>query len=227
MRCSPTPTPRASHDAALTDLENGVTSLWIQVGESGVDAGDLATVLDGVLLDVAPVVLDAPSDPLGVAHAFAALAKKGGGHQPCCWDQPRGRSGRHCRASWWFRDARWRSLLNHRDSRGGCPTRPGARLPGTGRRRDRGARPRGLRRPGARLRAGARRALPARARGRGGRGGRRRGPGGVPAGRERRAVRDDRQAPRRTPPLGADARAQRRRVRTTARWCSTPSRRGR
>ncbi len=69
------PDAKAAHDAALTDLENGVTSLWIQVGQSGVDAADLATVLDGVLLDVAPVVLDAPSDPLGVAHAFAALAE--------------------------------------------------------------------------------------------------------------------------------------------------------
>jgi methylmalonyl-CoA mutase len=69
------PDAAASHDAALTDLENGVTSLWLQVGASGIDAGDLATVLDGVLLDVAPVVLDAPSDPLGVAHAFAALAE--------------------------------------------------------------------------------------------------------------------------------------------------------
>jgi methylmalonyl-CoA mutase len=68
------PDAQASHAAALTDLENGVTSLWIQVGESGVDLDDLATVLDGVLLDVAPVVLDAPSDPLGAARAFAALA---------------------------------------------------------------------------------------------------------------------------------------------------------
>src|SRR5207253_11512680 len=58
------PDAKASHDAALTDLENGVTSLWVQFGQSGIDAGDLATVLDGVLLDVAPVVLDAPSDPL-------------------------------------------------------------------------------------------------------------------------------------------------------------------
>ena len=32
------PDAKASHDAALTDLENGVTSLWIQVGQSGVDA---------------------------------------------------------------------------------------------------------------------------------------------------------------------------------------------
>ena len=70
------PDAKVSHDAALTDLENGVTSLWVQVGASGVDAGDLASVLDGVLLDVAPVVLDAPSDPLGAARALAAVAQK-------------------------------------------------------------------------------------------------------------------------------------------------------
>ncbi len=69
------PDAEASHAAALTDLDNGVTSLWVQVGEHGVGTDDLATVLDGVLLDVAPVVLDAPTDPLGVAHAFAALAE--------------------------------------------------------------------------------------------------------------------------------------------------------
>jgi methylmalonyl-CoA mutase len=69
------PDPKASHDAAVTDLENGVTSLWVQVGQSGVDTGDLAAALDGVLLDVAPVVLDAPSDALGAANAFAELAR--------------------------------------------------------------------------------------------------------------------------------------------------------
>ncbi len=70
------PDPKASHAAALTDLENGVTSLWVQVGQSGVALDDLGTVLDGVLLDVAPVVLDAPSDPLGAAQALAALVQE-------------------------------------------------------------------------------------------------------------------------------------------------------
>ena len=69
------PDPEASHAAALTDLENGATSLLVQVGESGVAAADLATVLEDVLLDVAPVVLDAPSDPLGAARAFAEVAR--------------------------------------------------------------------------------------------------------------------------------------------------------
>ena len=43
----------------LTDLENGVTSLWLGVGAGGIAAGDLPEVLAGVLLDLAPVVLDA------------------------------------------------------------------------------------------------------------------------------------------------------------------------
>ncbi|MEJ7832991.1 MAG: methylmalonyl-CoA mutase family protein [Nocardioides sp.] len=44
----------ALNEAALLDLNGGVTSLWLQVD----DGADLAMVLDGVLLDLAPVVLD-------------------------------------------------------------------------------------------------------------------------------------------------------------------------
>lgn len=68
------PDAKASNAAALTDLENGVTSLLVQVGESGIDLADLRAVLTGVMLDVAPVVLDAPSDPIAAAKAFAELA---------------------------------------------------------------------------------------------------------------------------------------------------------
>jgi len=69
------PDAQATHAAALTDLENGATSLWVQVGASGIEVSDLPTVLEDVLLDLAPVVLDAPSDPLGAARAFADLAR--------------------------------------------------------------------------------------------------------------------------------------------------------
>lgn len=68
------PDAAASRQAALTDLENGVTSLWLQLGDSGVPVADLAVVLKDVLLDVAPVVLDCPEDPLGAARAFAGVA---------------------------------------------------------------------------------------------------------------------------------------------------------
>ena len=70
----------ADPDAAVsaadvkTDLDNGVSSLWLQLGDGGLAVADLARVLDGVLLDVAPVALEA-SDPVAAAEAFAAIAR--------------------------------------------------------------------------------------------------------------------------------------------------------
>ncbi|MEU7415386.1 methylmalonyl-CoA mutase subunit beta [Streptomyces antibioticus] len=49
----------ADGEAVLADLENGVTSLWLTVGDAGLPVSSLAPVLDGVFLDLAPVVLDA------------------------------------------------------------------------------------------------------------------------------------------------------------------------
>ncbi|MGY0021774.1 methylmalonyl-CoA mutase family protein [Streptomyces sp. YJ-C3] len=47
----------------LADLENGVTSLWLTVGGStGFPVSALASALDGVYLDLAPVVLDAGAE---------------------------------------------------------------------------------------------------------------------------------------------------------------------
>lgn len=57
-------------DHVLTDLENGVNSLWITVGDGAVPADALARILEPVFLDLAPVVLDAPDDPLAAAHAL-------------------------------------------------------------------------------------------------------------------------------------------------------------
>lgn len=61
--------------ALLTDLENGATSLLVQVGAGGTAPEDLARLLEGVLLDVAAVVLDAPADPIGAARALASVAE--------------------------------------------------------------------------------------------------------------------------------------------------------
>ena len=58
---------------ALLDLENGVTSLWLTVGRGGIAIADLPTVLDKVYLDLAPVIIDCPEDPVGAAEAFCAL----------------------------------------------------------------------------------------------------------------------------------------------------------
>ncbi len=64
--------PKALNEAALIDLDGGATSLWVEIDE----ATDLATLLDGVLLDLAPVVLDS-TEPLATAQAF--LDHAGGG----------------------------------------------------------------------------------------------------------------------------------------------------
>ncbi|GAB6983648.1 methylmalonyl-CoA mutase family protein [Nocardioides pyridinolyticus] len=55
---------RLAHEEALVDLDGGVTSLWLA------GATDYATVLEDVLLDLAPVVLDG-GDP----QAFLAYAR--------------------------------------------------------------------------------------------------------------------------------------------------------
>jgi methylmalonyl-CoA mutase len=68
------PEPKAAADAIKVDLENGVTSLWLEVGDGGLPVDGVGTALANVLLDVAPVVLEA-SDPVAAAEAFAALAR--------------------------------------------------------------------------------------------------------------------------------------------------------
>jgi methylmalonyl-CoA mutase len=62
---------RTAHEEAMTDLENGVTSLWLRLDADA----DLDTLLDGVYLDLAPVVLDATDDALGAARSFLAHAE--------------------------------------------------------------------------------------------------------------------------------------------------------
>jgi methylmalonyl-CoA mutase len=57
----------------ITDLENGVNSLWITVGSGGVPVESLETVLEAVFLDLAPVALDSPDQPLEAAKALAAI----------------------------------------------------------------------------------------------------------------------------------------------------------
>ncbi|HEX3296253.1 MAG TPA: methylmalonyl-CoA mutase family protein, partial [Nocardioides sp.] len=54
--------------AAVRDLESGATSLWLLADEAG---ADLAAALDGVRLDLAPVVLESPT--LEQAESLVAL----------------------------------------------------------------------------------------------------------------------------------------------------------
>ena len=72
------PDAKQANTDALLDLENGVTSLWLTVGRGGLAVADLPAVLEGVLLDLAPVALDCPDDPVGAAEAFCALLAERG-----------------------------------------------------------------------------------------------------------------------------------------------------
>ncbi|WP_405461818.1 methylmalonyl-CoA mutase subunit beta [Streptomyces sp. NBC_00101] len=66
--------PARLNDALLADLENGVTSLWLGVGgPGGVPVAGLERALDGVLLDLAPLVLDAGDDAGAAAAELVRL----------------------------------------------------------------------------------------------------------------------------------------------------------
>lgn len=77
------PDVAAARTAVLADLENGVSSIWLAVGAGGTAVADLGAVLDGVHLDLAPVVLDASGDSAdteaAAAGAFLELATDRGG----------------------------------------------------------------------------------------------------------------------------------------------------
>lgn len=66
--------PAAVREAVLADLRGGVTSVWLAVGEGGVAVADLASALDGVLLDLATVALDAGPEAPQAAEALLDLA---------------------------------------------------------------------------------------------------------------------------------------------------------
>ncbi|TQM03176.1 methylmalonyl-CoA mutase family protein [Pseudonocardia kunmingensis] len=78
------PDPAAARAAVLADLENGVTSIWLGVGTGATAVADLPAVLEGVHLDMAPVVLDASADSADteLAAAEALLAQAPGGVAP-------------------------------------------------------------------------------------------------------------------------------------------------
>ncbi|CAM5741386.1 methylmalonyl-CoA mutase family protein [Streptomyces hirsutus] len=60
------------------ELENGVTSLWLVVGESaGIPVAALGSALEGVHLDLAPVVLDAGAETGPAAELPRLYAEQG------------------------------------------------------------------------------------------------------------------------------------------------------
>ncbi len=66
------PDAKLANEAALVDLNGGATSLWLELG-AGLTPEDLDATLADVLLDLAPVVLDAPAAPLAAAEALVAV----------------------------------------------------------------------------------------------------------------------------------------------------------
>lgn len=79
-----TPDPKAAHAELMTDLERGVSSIELVVDPAGgagvkiASLDDLKTALDGVLVDLAPIALDAGAAGLQTAQLLAALLKEAG-----------------------------------------------------------------------------------------------------------------------------------------------------
>jgi len=72
--CQDDPDPEQANRAVLADLAGGVTSLWLRFGPDALPVPELAAVLDGVYLELVPVVLDAGADSLDAARRFLQLA---------------------------------------------------------------------------------------------------------------------------------------------------------
>ncbi|MFI6448216.1 methylmalonyl-CoA mutase small subunit [Kitasatospora sp. NPDC050543] len=67
------PDPKRSNEAVLADLENGVGSLWLAVGEGALPVEALPEVLEGVYLDLAPIALDAGDEFVPAAEQLLDL----------------------------------------------------------------------------------------------------------------------------------------------------------
>ncbi|WP_024877828.1 methylmalonyl-CoA mutase family protein [Saccharomonospora piscinae] len=70
--------PAAVNEAVLADLDGGVTSLWLRVGEDGLPVSALGEALREVRLDLAPVVLDAGADYEAAGRALLAAHRAQG-----------------------------------------------------------------------------------------------------------------------------------------------------
>ncbi|QGF23542.1 methylmalonyl-CoA mutase small subunit [Raineyella fluvialis] len=64
--------------AVLTDLERGVTSLWLRLDPDAIAPGDLGEVLADVLLDLAKVEVSSRTDQVAAAEALLSLVEASG-----------------------------------------------------------------------------------------------------------------------------------------------------
>ena len=182
---------------------------WV---EGGLEPDDLAALLEKVYVDLAPVVLSAPSDPVAAARGAARGAGRAG-RRPGARHQPRRRPDRRPGASGRSRDGA-ATFLGHRDPADG--RRAGPRRAACS--ASSSTRPRSTTSAPPTPRSSATASPSAR---------RTSGPSPTPAGastrrwpahrvplrRHRRAVPDDRQAARRPPAVEPGRRAQRGRAR--------------
>ncbi len=65
--------PAALNAAILDALNNGASGLWLTVGPDAIGVDQLAAVLDGVLLDLIPVTIDAGAAGIEAARVLAPL----------------------------------------------------------------------------------------------------------------------------------------------------------
>jgi methylmalonyl-CoA mutase len=68
-------------ESIQVDLENGVTSLWLTIADGvtpGIELAELGTALEGVYLDLAPIVLDAGARTAEAADALLNLVEARG-----------------------------------------------------------------------------------------------------------------------------------------------------
>lgn len=66
--------PTVAREQVAEDLDGGVSSLWLAVGDGGVPVASLPDVLRDVYLDLATVALDAGAQARAAADAFLTLA---------------------------------------------------------------------------------------------------------------------------------------------------------
>ncbi|MDQ1744953.1 MAG: methylmalonyl-CoA mutase [Pseudonocardiales bacterium] len=67
------PDPAAGNRAVLAELAGGASSVWLQLGAGGAPVESLATLLDGVYLDLAAVALDAGDETESAAQELLRL----------------------------------------------------------------------------------------------------------------------------------------------------------
>src|SRR5699024_11372708 len=67
------PDPARTREHISADLDGGVNSLWLTLEPGAIELADVPALLEPVYLDLAPVILDAPHDPVSAAAAFAQL----------------------------------------------------------------------------------------------------------------------------------------------------------